>query len=93
MCAFPDTTSSPAAGAEIRTSSGFRVYDAAGLGAALRHQRELAGLTQAQLAEAAGIQRTYLVRLENGEMTAQAERLVTLLRLLGARITVDRADW
>lgn len=93
MCAFPDTTIPTAPGAEIRTSAGFRVYDAAGLGAALRHHRERAGLTQAQLARAAGIPRTYLVRLENGEMTAQAERLVALLRLLGARITVDRADW
>lgn len=93
MSAFPDIATPSAPGAEIRTSAGFRVYDAAGLGAALRHQRERAGLTQAQLAEAAGIPRTYLVRLENGEMTAQTERLVTLLRLLGARITVDRADW
>ena len=70
-----------------------RVYNAAGLGAAIRHFRESEGLTQEELAQRVGLQRTYLARLESGNSTEQLERVVKLLKALGARITVARADW
>lgn len=70
-----------------------RVYNAAGLGAAVRHFREAEGLTQTQLAEQAGLDRFYVARLENGKTSEQLERLVELLKLLGARITIGRAEW
>jgi HTH-type transcriptional regulator / antitoxin HipB len=71
----------------------FRIYTAASLGDAIRHYRTEAGLTQAQLAEMAGLQRSYLSELENGKETEQLRRVLRVLRQLGVRITVDRADW
>jgi HTH-type transcriptional regulator / antitoxin HipB len=71
----------------------FRVYTAASLGDAIRHYRTETGLTQAQLAEAAGLQRSYLSELENGKETEQLKRVFRLLRQLGVRMTLDKADW
>ena len=75
------------------TSEEFWIYNAEGLGQAVRHFREKAGLTQAQLAELTGVSRTYLVELEGGRATEQTRRLVALLKVLGARIVVAEADW
>ena len=71
----------------------FRIYTPASLGDAIRHYRTEAGLTQAQLAEAAGLQRSYLSELENGKETEQVRRLFRVLRQLGVRITLEEADW
>lgn len=71
----------------------FRVYTPDSLGAAIRHYREEAGLTQAQLAEQAGLNRTYLSNLEQGSETEQLRRLLRLLKQLGVRMTLQKADW
>jgi transcriptional regulator with XRE-family HTH domain len=71
----------------------YRIYTAASLGDAIRHYRTQAGLTQAQLAEATGLQRSYLSELEHGKETEQVTRLLRVLRQLGVRMTLDKADW
>jgi transcriptional regulator with XRE-family HTH domain len=71
----------------------YRIYTAASLGEAIRYYRKQAGLTQAQLAEAAGLQRSYLSELERGKETEQLVRLLRVLRQLGVRMTLDKADW
>jgi transcriptional regulator with XRE-family HTH domain len=71
----------------------YRIYSAASLGDALRHYRAEAGLTQAQLAEATGLQRSYLSELERGKETEQLTRILRLLRHLGVQMTFDKADW
>jgi transcriptional regulator with XRE-family HTH domain len=71
----------------------FRVYNAQSLGAAVRHFRQEAGLTQAELAQRVGVHRSYLSDLERGQVTEQVERLVKVLQSVGARITVAPADW
>jgi transcriptional regulator with XRE-family HTH domain len=71
----------------------FRVYSPASLGDAIRHYRTSAGLTQAQLAEGAGLQRSYLSELESGKETEQLKRILRVLRQLGVRMTLDEADW
>ena len=71
----------------------YRVYSSASLGDAIRHYRTAAGLTQAQLAEMTGLQRSYLSELENGKETEQLKRILRVLKQLGVRITIDRADW
>jgi transcriptional regulator with XRE-family HTH domain len=71
----------------------FRIYTTASVGHAIRHYREQAGLTQAQLAELAGIDRSYLSRLERGDGTEQLRRVIALLRRLGVRATLQHADW
>jgi transcriptional regulator with XRE-family HTH domain len=68
----------------------FRVYTPAAIGAAIRHYRGRAGLTQAQLAEMSGLERTYLSRLENGHETEQLKRILAVLRQLGVRMTLHR---
>ncbi len=71
----------------------FRVYTPASFGQAVRHYRQEEGLTQAELAERAGLNRTYLSALEQGRETEQLKRLLRVLRHLGVRLTLDKADW
>lgn len=71
----------------------FRVYTAASLGAAIRHYRHQSGLSQAELAERAGLNRTYLSNLEQGRATEQVKRILRVLKQLGVRISVEKADW
>ncbi len=71
----------------------FRIYTPSSLGDAVRHYRTEAGLTQAELAEMTGIQRSYLSELESGKETEQVKRLFRILRHLGVRMTLDKADW
>lgn len=71
----------------------FRVYTAASLGQAIRHYRKQAGLTQAELAQCVGIDRSYLSRLERGHETEQLRHILATLRQLGVRATLDRGDW
>ena len=75
------------------TDRPFRIYSPASLGDALRHYRHEAGLSQAQLAEETGLQRSYLSELENGKETEQLTRLLRVLRCLGVRMTLDKEDW
>jgi transcriptional regulator with XRE-family HTH domain len=75
------------------TNEPFLVYNAEALGQAISHFRELAELTQAELADRVGIQRTYLAKLEAGRTTEQTQRLVELLKEVGARIVIQKAAW
>lgn len=40
-----------------------------------------------------GVPREYVISLEGGNMTEQTRRLVSLLKVLGARLVVTKADW
>lgn len=71
----------------------FRIYSAASLGAAIKHYRAKAGLSQAELAERAGLHRSYLSALEQGRETEHMRRLFRVLRELGVRISLQEADW
>jgi len=75
------------------SSDPFRIYAGASIGTAIRHFREQAGLSQAELADRAGINRTYLSDLEGGAETEQLKRILRVLRQLGVRMTLDKADW
>jgi HTH-type transcriptional regulator/antitoxin HipB len=74
-------------------SKRFRLYTAASIGPAIRAYREEAGLTQQELAEMAGLHRSYISELEQGKETEQMRRVLRLLKLLGVRATLERADW
>lgn len=77
----------------METSGPYRIYTPDSLGAAIRHYRQEAGLTQEELAERAGLNRTYLSELEGGKETQQIRRILRVLRQLGVRMTLDKADW
>lgn len=67
----------------------FRVNDAASLGAAVREFRVARGLSQAQLAAAIGVHRSYLSDLERGHVTEQLARLFSALRQLGVDVLLS----
>lgn len=58
--------------------------------------REKAGLNQSQLAQASGLSRSAIVRLEKGEASVSSDRLWDLARALGTRpsalLAVAEAD-
>jgi transcriptional regulator with XRE-family HTH domain len=68
----------------------FRVRSARDLGAAVKYFRTLHGLSQAALAERAGIHRSYLAALENGHATEALERLMTLFGELEVQLSVTK---
>jgi len=76
-----------------RDEAPFRIYTPAALGAALRHYRRQAGLSQAELAERTGLHRTYVSDLERGKETEHVKRLLRLFKDLGVRMTLEKADW
>jgi len=65
------------------------VRDPLVLGEVIRAARDANGVTQAELAEAAGLHRSYLSNLERGIATDQTERLFRVLRRLGLEIRID----
>jgi HTH-type transcriptional regulator/antitoxin HipB len=77
----------------MESPTSFRIYSPESIGAAIRHYRRQAGLSQADLAREAGISREYLSRLENGQETEQLRRILRLLRKLGLRMSIQEADW
>ncbi len=55
----------------------------AGVTESVSHWRKLRGLTQAQLADRAGVSRNTLARLERGDGGVSLENLLRVLRALG----------
>jgi len=72
------------------TTRPFRVFTPASLGAAIKHYRQEEGLTQAQLAAMAGMDRSYLSQLENGLATEQLRKLFAAIRALDLKVTLTR---
>jgi HTH-type transcriptional regulator / antitoxin HipB len=63
------------------------------LGAALRERRERAGLTQAQLAEKAGVSRAFVMDLERGRRPrAELGRVLAVVGALDSAILLVDAD-
>lgn len=74
-------------------SSEFRVYRPESIGEAIRHFRSEEGMTQSELARRTHLNRTYLSELEQGKNTEQLTRIIRILKQLGVRITLQKADW
>jgi DNA-binding XRE family transcriptional regulator len=66
----------------------YLVITARDLGAALRHFRTAAGMTQASAAEAMGIGQPYLSSLEGGKFGSSLTHALRLLRLVGCEVIV-----
>jgi len=90
---MPTTDHAEAGPTEPTPDQPFRLYTAASVGPAIRKYREEAGLTQAELADMAGLNRTYLSNLEQGKETEQLRRILRILKLLGVRGTLQKAEW
>lgn len=64
----------------------FLIRQGADLGRTIAEARGELHLTQAELAESVGIERTYLSRLEAGSSVLQLDRALKLLRQLGVEL-------
>ena len=61
------------------------------LGKTIRETRRDAGLTQAQVAAAAGVGLRFLIELEAGKPTAQLGKTLAVLAVLGCSVRVEPA--
>lgn len=61
----------------------------ADVGRAIRAVRSARGLSQGDAAELAGIDPTYLSKIENGRSVSLLEHQLRILRRLGARVTIS----
>jgi len=59
------------------------------LGKLVRETRRAGGLTQDQLAGAAGVGVRFLIELEAGKPTAQLGKALSVLATLGCRLRID----
>jgi len=59
------------------------------LGAALRAARKQLGLTQPQLALAAGVGVRFIVDLEGGKATVQLQQVLRVIDALGGELVID----
>lgn len=64
------------------------VITARDLGAALKHFRAAAGVTQADAAEAVGVGQPYLSSLEGGKFGSSLTHALRLLRFVGCEVIV-----
>ncbi|WP_298336027.1 helix-turn-helix domain-containing protein [Ferrimicrobium sp.] len=71
----------------------FRIYNAKVLGIALREARRSAGLTQLEMADRIGVDRSYLSEMENGKETEQLRRLFQILRELDIKMLLQSELW
>lgn len=62
------------------------------LGAAVRRRRNRLGLTQAELAEVAGVGKRFLSELERGKSTAEVGRVFRVVQVLGMDLQVAPRD-
>jgi y4mF family transcriptional regulator len=62
------------------------VSDPAGLGRAIRDARRALGITQPNLALAAGVGVRFLVEIESGKPTAQIGKVMRVLSALGVEL-------
>ena len=69
-----------------------RIQTAAELGAAIRNRRLDSGLTQAALADKAGVSRKWLVEVEAGKDSAEVGRVLDVLWAVGLRTDLAPED-
>jgi len=66
----------------------WRASNASELGGALAEVRRSQGMTQADMAEMIGVDRTYIARLESGLATRQVQRIFAILRDAGLELAL-----
>ena len=64
------------------------VHSAADLGRAVADIRRERGMTQAEVAAASGLSRSWLAKLESGRSNLVLDHLLRTLRRMGASVTV-----
>jgi y4mF family transcriptional regulator len=65
------------------------IDDPADLGARLRDERRRLGVTQEQLAAAAGVNPRLVSEVERGKATAEVGKVLDIARALGLRLSLE----
>jgi len=67
-----------------------KITDSRTLGQAIRFRRKELGYTQACLSEVTGLSITFISDVERGKPTAEIEKTIRLINLLGLDLLVER---
>ena len=67
-----------------------KITDSKSLGAAIRARRKELEYTQAYLAEFTGLSVTFISDVERGKPTAETEKVIRLINILGMDITIEK---
>ena len=67
-----------------------KITDSKTLGAAIRARRKELEYTQAYLAEFTGLSVTFISDVERGKPTAEIEKVIRLINILGTDITIEK---
>ncbi len=67
-----------------------RILDSASLGQTIRDRRKELGYTQAYLSEFTGLSITFISDVERGKKTAEIEKIIKLLHVLGLDLIVEK---
>lgn len=86
MASTPRSPKSPLPRARASSPAGSAART---LGQAVRAQRKVLRLTQAELARHAGVGLAFLYELEMGKPTVRLDKLLAVLEVLGIRVTLD----
>ena len=67
-----------------------KITDSRTLGQAIRYRRKELGYTQACLSEVTGLSITFISDVERGKPTAEIEKTIRLINILGLDLLVER---
>ena len=67
-----------------------KITDSKSLGAAIRARRKELEYTQAYRAEFTGLSVTFISDVERGKPTAEIEKVIRLINILGMDITIEK---
>lgn len=70
-------------------SNSLKQYTAAEIGQLVRETRKNLGVTQRNLALTSGTGLRFIIELEQGKPTCQLEKVLTVLRTLGLKLTIE----
>ncbi len=65
------------------------IFDKKTISDVVRSRRKKAGLSQLQLAELAGVGKTLIFNIENGDINVHFEKLLHVLRVLNIKLQVE----
>lgn len=70
-------------------NNNLKKYNAHEIGRLVRKTRKKLGVTQRNLALTSGTGLRFIIELEQGKPTCQLEKVLTVLRTLGLKITIE----
>lgn len=67
-----------------------KITDSKSLGQSIRERRKELGYTQKYLSEYTGLSITFISQLERGKPTAEIEKIIQLIHILGMDLMVEK---